>query len=120
MRYKVIEHLTHVNSVVVNADNKEQAWEKAMEGGLMSESGKLDDMYVNKFEVVEVSVSKRIEPLMTLSNHNDVMYYGGSVSPIDSHVALVCDDTDEVLSVVDKDFDDMYVNKFEVVEVSDE
>ena len=46
MRYKVIEHLTHVNSVVVNADNKEQAWEKAMEGGLMSESGKLDDMYV--------------------------------------------------------------------------
>ena len=55
MRYKVIEHLTHVNSVVVNADNKEQAWEKAMEGGLMSESGKLDDMYVNKFEVVEVS-----------------------------------------------------------------
>ena len=26
-----------------------------MEGGLMSESGKLDDMYVNKFEVEEVS-----------------------------------------------------------------
>ena len=40
---------------VVEADNKEQAWEKAMEGGLMSESGKLDDMYVNKFEVEEVS-----------------------------------------------------------------
>ena len=34
--------------------------------------------------------------------------------------AEVGDDTDEVLSVVDKDFDDMYVNKFEVVEVSDE
>jgi len=54
-KYKIIEHLTHVNSVVVNADNKQQAWEKAMEGGLMSESGKLTDMYVTKFEVEEVS-----------------------------------------------------------------
>ena len=55
MKYKVIEHLTHVYSVVIEADNKEQAWEKAMEGGLMSESGILDDLYVNKFEVEEVS-----------------------------------------------------------------
>tara|TARA_R100001163_G_C4982788_1_gene138299 strand:+ start:344 stop:523 length:180 start_codon:yes stop_codon:yes gene_type:complete len=55
MKYKVIEHLTHVNSVVVEADNKEEAWSKAMECGLMSESGKLNDMYVNKFEVEEVS-----------------------------------------------------------------
>ena len=54
-KYKIIEHLTHVNSVVVEADNKEQAWEKAMECGLMSESGKLNDVYVNKFEVEEVS-----------------------------------------------------------------
>ena len=54
-KYKIIEHLTHVNSVVVNADNKQQAWEKAMESGLMSESGKLTDMYVTKFEVKEVS-----------------------------------------------------------------
>ncbi len=54
MKYKVIEHLTHVNSVVVEADNKEEAWSKAMEGGLMSKSSKLDDMYVNKFEVEEV------------------------------------------------------------------
>ena len=55
MKYKVIEHLTHVNSVVVEADNEQEAWSKAMEGGLMSESGKLNDMYVNKFEVEEVS-----------------------------------------------------------------
>ena len=55
MKYKVIEHLTHVNSVVVEADNKEEAWSKAMENGLMSESGELNDMYVNKFEVEEVS-----------------------------------------------------------------
>jgi len=54
MKYKVIEHLTHVNSVVVEADNKEEAWSKAMENGLMSESGELNDMYVNKFEVEEV------------------------------------------------------------------
>ena len=54
MKYKVIEHLTHVNSVVVEADNKEEAWSKAMEDGLMSESGELNDMYVNKFEVEEV------------------------------------------------------------------
>ena len=54
MKYKVIEHLTHVNSVVVEADNKEEAWSKAMESGLMSESGELNDMYVNKFEVEEV------------------------------------------------------------------
>jgi len=54
MKYKVIEHLTHVNSVVVEADNKEEAWSKAMEGGLMSESGELNDMYVNKFEVEEL------------------------------------------------------------------
>tara|TARA_R100001015_G_C4487733_1_gene66231 strand:+ start:119 stop:298 length:180 start_codon:yes stop_codon:yes gene_type:complete len=55
MKYKVIEHLTHVNSVVVEADNKEEAWSKAMEGGEMCESGKLDDMYVNKFKVEEMS-----------------------------------------------------------------
>tara|TARA_Y100000816_G_C25918849_1_gene479182 strand:+ start:408 stop:587 length:180 start_codon:yes stop_codon:yes gene_type:complete len=55
MKYKVIEHLTHVNSVVVEADNEQEAWSKAMECGLMSESGKLNDMYVNKFEVEEVS-----------------------------------------------------------------
>ena len=55
MRYKVIEHLTHVNSVVVEADNKEEAWSKAIEGGLMSESGKLNDMYVNKCEVKEMN-----------------------------------------------------------------
>ena len=55
MKYKVIEHLTHVNSVVVEADNKEEAWSKAMENGLMSESGELNDMYVNKFEVEEVT-----------------------------------------------------------------
>ena len=55
MKYKVIEHLTHVNSVVVEADNEQEAWSKAMEGGLMSESGKLNDMYVNKFEVEEIS-----------------------------------------------------------------
>ena len=54
MKYKVIEHLTHVNSVVVEADNKEEAWSKAMEDGLMSESGELNDMYVNKFEVEEL------------------------------------------------------------------
>ena len=54
MKYKVIEHLTHVNSVVVEADNKEEAWSKAMENGLMSESGELNDMYVNKFEVEEI------------------------------------------------------------------
>ena len=54
MKYKVIEHLTHVNSVVVEADNEQEAWSKAMEGGLMSKSGKLNDMYVNKFEVEEV------------------------------------------------------------------
>jgi len=54
MKYKVIEHLTHVNSVVVEANNEEEAWSKAMEGGLMSESGKLNDMYVNKFEVEEI------------------------------------------------------------------
>ena len=55
MKFKVIEHLTYVNSVVVEADNKEEAWSKAMEGGSMSVSGKLNDMYVNKFEVEEVS-----------------------------------------------------------------
>lgn len=55
MKYKVIEHLTHVNSVVVEADNKEEAWSKAMERGLMSELGKLNDMYVNKFEVEEMN-----------------------------------------------------------------
>ena len=54
MKYKVIEHLTHVNSVVVEAENEQEAWSKAMEEGLMSQSGKLDDMYVNKFEVEEI------------------------------------------------------------------
>jgi len=54
MRYKVIEHLTHVNSVVVEADNEQEAWSKALEGGLMSESGKLNDMYVSKCEVEEI------------------------------------------------------------------
>lgn len=55
MKYKVIQHLTYVNSVVVEADNKEEAWSKAIEGGLMSESGKLNDMYVNKCEVKEMN-----------------------------------------------------------------
>ena len=55
MKYKVIQHLTYVNSVVVEADNKEEAWSKAIEGGLMSESGKLYDMYVNKCEVKEMN-----------------------------------------------------------------
>ena len=54
MKYKVREHLTHVNSVVVEANNEEEAWSKAMEGGLMSVSGKLNDMYVSKFEVEEI------------------------------------------------------------------
>jgi len=53
MKYKVIQHLTYRNSVVVEADNKEEAWSKAMVDGLMSMSGKLDDMYVSKFEVEE-------------------------------------------------------------------
>ena len=55
MKYKVIQHLTYVNSVVVEADNKEEAWSKAIEGGLMSESGKLNDMHVNKCEVKEMN-----------------------------------------------------------------
>ena len=55
MKYKVIQHLTYVNSVVVEADNEEEAWSKAIEGGLMSESGKLNDMYVNKCEVKEMN-----------------------------------------------------------------
>tara|TARA_R100001510_G_scaffold10566_1_gene8123 strand:+ start:41 stop:214 length:174 start_codon:yes stop_codon:yes gene_type:complete len=54
MKYKVIQHLTYVNSVVVKANNKEEAWSKAIEGGLMSESGKLNDMYVNRCEVEEI------------------------------------------------------------------
>ena len=55
MKYKVIEHLTYVTSVVVNADNEQQAREKAMEEGLMSESGELINMYVTKCDVEEVS-----------------------------------------------------------------
>ena len=54
MKYEVIEHLTYVTSVVVEAENEQEAWSKAMEEGLMSQSGKLDDMYVNKFEVEEI------------------------------------------------------------------
>ena len=54
MKYEVIEHLTYVNSVVVEADNKEQAQEKAMEGGLMSQSGNLLDMYTSKIKIEEV------------------------------------------------------------------
>ena len=55
MKYKVIEHLTYVTSVVVNADNEQQAREKAIEEGLMSESGELINMYVTKCDVEEVS-----------------------------------------------------------------
>ena len=55
MKYKVTEHLTHVTSVIVNAENEKQAWEEAMEKGLMCEFGNLDDMYVTKYEVEEIN-----------------------------------------------------------------
>ena len=58
MKYKVIEHLTYVTSVVVEAENEQEAWSKAMEEGLMSQSGKLVDMYVTKFEVEECQMNK--------------------------------------------------------------
>ena len=55
MKYKVTEHLTHVTSVIVNAEDAKQAWTQAMENGLMSKFGNLNDMYVNKYEVEEIS-----------------------------------------------------------------
>tara|TARA_Y100001937_G_scaffold126064_1_gene194407 strand:- start:397 stop:600 length:204 start_codon:yes stop_codon:yes gene_type:complete len=48
MKYKVIQHLTYRNSVVVEADNKEEAWSKAIEGGYMNNFGECIDVKVVK------------------------------------------------------------------------
>jgi len=72
MKYKVIEHLTHVNSVVVEAENEQEAWSKAMEEGLMSQSGKLVDMYVTKFEVEEVSDKLTVKQLARFIRNRNI------------------------------------------------
>ena len=55
MKYEVKQHLTYVDSVVVEADNKVEANEKALEFGEMSERGKNIDIYVSKIEIKEVN-----------------------------------------------------------------
>ena len=72
MKYKVIEHLTYVTSVVVEAENEQEAWSKAMEEGLMSQSGKLVDMYVTKFEVEEVSDKLTVKQLARFIRNRNI------------------------------------------------
>tara|TARA_R100000353_G_scaffold119550_1_gene85117 strand:+ start:197 stop:370 length:174 start_codon:yes stop_codon:yes gene_type:complete len=55
MKYEVKQHLTYVDSVVVEADNKVKANEKALEFGEMSKRGKNIDIYVSKIEIKEVN-----------------------------------------------------------------
>ena len=72
MKYEVIEHLTYVTSVVVEAENEQEAWSKAMEEGLMSQSGKLVDMYVTKFEVEEVSDKLTVKQLARFIRNRNI------------------------------------------------
>ena len=55
MKYEVKQHLTYVDSVVVEADDKVKANEKALEFGEMSKRGKNIDIYVSKIEIKEVN-----------------------------------------------------------------
>ena len=55
MKYEVKQHLTYVDSVVVEADDKVEANEKALEFGEMSERGKNIDIYVSKIEIKEIN-----------------------------------------------------------------
>ena len=54
MKYEVIEHLTYVYSVVVEANNIEDANQKAFEGGEMSKHGEQIDIYTANIETNEV------------------------------------------------------------------
>ncbi len=55
MKYEVIEHLTYVYSVVVEANNIEDANQKAFEGGEMSKHGEQIDIYTANIETNEVT-----------------------------------------------------------------
>ena len=54
MKYEVREHLTYVNSVIVEANSFEHAKQKAFEDGEMSKHGKKIDIYVTNIEINEV------------------------------------------------------------------
>ena len=53
MKYEVREHLTYVNSVVVEDNSFEDAKQKALELGEMSKHGKNIDIYVTNIEINE-------------------------------------------------------------------
>ena len=55
MKYEVKEHLTYVYSVIVEADNKVEAKEKALELRKMSEKGKNIDIYVSNIDIKKVN-----------------------------------------------------------------
>ena len=55
MKYKVIETISYVNTVEVEAEDKGKARRKAIEGGYMSQFGDCIDVKINKIDVEEVS-----------------------------------------------------------------
>ena len=54
MKYEVREHLTYVYSVVVEANNIEDANQKAFEDGEMSKHGEKEGIYITNIEINEV------------------------------------------------------------------
>ena len=54
MKYKVIEILAYRNVVEVEAKNKEEARNKAFEGGEMSANGKYEDIVIQDTYVEEI------------------------------------------------------------------
>ena len=55
MKYKVVETLTYTNVVEVEAKNKEEARNKAFEGGEMSANGKCEDIVIQDTYVKEIN-----------------------------------------------------------------
>ena len=54
MKYKVIETISYVNTVEVEAEDKHKARRKAIEGGYMSQFGDCVDVKINNKEVKEI------------------------------------------------------------------
>jgi len=51
--FKVIETLAYRNVVKVKANNKEEAWSKAFEGGEMSVNGECEDIIQQNVDIQE-------------------------------------------------------------------
>ena len=52
--YKIIETISYVNTVEVEAEDKQEAWSKAFEGGEMSTRGNCVDIFTNNIIIKEV------------------------------------------------------------------